>query len=79
MDNSWEAAANITNAKEAITEFYYRHPHIVKGIKASILALTIKLEYNRITEEDQIKKKLQKHPIRRRLLSTGLVISPLDW
>ena len=74
MDNSWEATANITNAKEAIMEFYHRHSYAVKGIEASILALTIKLEYNWITKEDQMKKKLQKHPIRRKLLSTGLAI-----
>ena len=43
-------------------------------MEASILALTIKLEYNRITKEDQIRKKLQKHPIGRRLLSMGLAI-----
>ena len=55
-------------------EFYHRHPHAVKEIKASILALMIELEYNRIAKEDQIKKKLQKHPIRRRLLSTRLAI-----
>ena len=66
--------ANITNTKEAITEFYHRHPHAVKGIEASILALTIKLEYNRIAKEGQIGKKLQKHPIGRRLFSTRLVI-----
>ena len=56
-DNSWKAVANITNTKEAITEFYHRHPYTVKGMEASILALTVKLEYNRITKEDQIKKK----------------------
>ena len=66
--------ANITNTKEAIIEFYHRHPYTVRGIEASILALTIKLEYNRIAKEDQIRKKLQKHPIRRRLLFTKLEI-----
>ena len=48
--------ANITNTKEAIMEFYYRHPHAAREIEASILVLTIKLEYNKITEEDKIKK-----------------------
>ena len=69
-----EATVNVTNAKEAIVDFYRRHSHIVKGIKAYILTLTIKLEYNRIAEEDEIRKKLQKHPIGRRLLSTELAI-----
>ena len=55
-------------------DFYHRHPHAVRGMETSILALMIKLEYNRITKEDQIKKKLQKHPIGKRLLSTGLAI-----
>ena len=73
-DNSWEAAANITNTKDAIVDFYHRHPYAVRGIEASILALTIKLEYNRAAKEDQIKKKLEKHPIEKILLSTGLAI-----
>ena len=73
-DDSWEAVANVTNAKDTITDFYCRHPHAVREIEASILALTIELAYNKAKEEDQIKKKLKKHPIRRRLLSTGLVI-----
>ena len=55
-------------------DFYCRHSHAVRGMEASILALTIELEYNRIAEEDQIRKKLQKHPIGKRLLSTGLAI-----
>ena len=66
--------ANITNAKEAIVDFYHRHPHAVRGMEASILALSIELEYNRAAEEDQIRKKLEKHPIGRRLLSTRLAI-----
>ena len=55
-------------------DFYRRHPRAVKEMEASILALMIKLKYNRITEEDKIRKKLQEHPIRKRLLSTGLAI-----
>ena len=43
-------------------------------MEALILALTIELEYNRAAKEDQIRKKLQKHPIKRRLLSTKLEI-----
>ena len=74
LDNSWEAVANITNAKDTIANFYCRHPCAVRGIEASILALTIEMEYNKATEEDQIRKKLEKHLIGRRLLSTGLVI-----
>ena len=73
-DNSWEAAANVTNAKDAIADFYRRHPRAVRGMEASILALTIELAYNQAEEEDQIKKKLEKHPIGRRLLDTGLAI-----
>ena len=41
-------------------------------MKVSILALTIELKYNRIAKEDQIRKKLEKHPIK--LLSTRLAI-----
>ena len=74
MDNSWKATANVTNAKEAINDFYRRHPRAVKGMEASILALVIKLEHNRAVEEDQIKKMLAKHPIRKKLLATGLAI-----
>ena len=74
LDNLWEATTNITNTKEAIMDFYRRHPRAVKEMEASILALMIKLKYNRITEEDKIRKKLQEHPIRKRLLSTGLAI-----
>ena len=53
-------------------------------MEASILALMIELVYNKAEEEDQIKKKLEKHPIRRRLLSTGLAIPLImeaiqDW
>ena len=55
-------------------EFYHRYPYVVKGMEALILALTIELEYNRAAKEDQIRKKLQKHPIKRRLLSTKLEI-----
>ena len=73
-DNSWEAVANVTNAKDAIVDFYHRHPRAVREMEASILALTIELVYNKAEEEDQIRKKLEKHPIGRRLLSTGLAI-----
>ena len=66
--------ANVTNAKDAIADFYHRHSHTVRGMKASILALMIELEYNRGAEEDQIKKKLEKHLIEKRLLSTRLAI-----
>ena len=66
--------ANVTNAKDAIVDFYHRHPYTVRGMEASILALMIELAYNKAKEEDQIKKKLEKHPIRRRLLATGLAI-----
>ena len=66
--------ANVTNAKDAIVDFYHRHPCTVRGMEASILALMIELAYNKAKEEDQIKKKLEKHPIGRRLLTTGLAI-----
>ncbi|ETW75306.1 hypothetical protein HETIRDRAFT_243116, partial [Heterobasidion irregulare TC 32-1] len=29
-DNSWESADNVTNAKEAVAEFYKRHPSAPK-------------------------------------------------
>ena len=34
----------------------------------------IELELNRVAEEDQIKKKLEKHPIGKKLLAMGLAI-----
>lgn len=43
-------------------------------MEAVILALVIELELNRVAEEDQIKKKLKKHLIRKRLFATGLAI-----
>ena len=43
-------------------------------MEASILALVIELEHNRAAEEGQIKKKLKKHPIGKKLLTTGLAV-----
>ena len=63
--------ANVTNTKDTIADFYRRHPHAVRGMEASILALTIELVYNKAEEEDQIKKKLRGHPIGKKLLATG--------
>ena len=73
-DNSWEAASNVTNAKDTISDFYRRHPRAVKEMEASILTLVIELEHNRAVKEDQIKKKLTKHHLGKKLLATGLVI-----
>ena len=62
------------NAKEAINDFYRQHPRAVKGMEASILAFVIELEHNRAVKEDQIKKKLAKHHLGKKLLATGLAI-----
>ena len=64
----------MTNSKEAIIDFYWWHPRAVKGVEASILALVIKLKHNKTVEEDQIRKKLKKHLIRKKLLITELAI-----
>lgn len=37
-DNSWEPAANLTNAQAAVTKFHCKFPNAVKKISASIFA-----------------------------------------